>query len=67
MLRSVPRKEKNPGESNCAWVVWWAPSAAALPCSIRQWSQHGAADGNMGFNFTGVQSKQNNVFNIPAV
>ena len=36
---------------------------------MRQWSLRGtsAADGKMEFKFTGVQSKQNNVFNIPAV
>lgn len=55
---------KQPAHKRPEWI------SAPLPRSIFPTSQgalRGAANGKMEFNLTGVESKKNNMFNVPAV
>lgn len=61
-------------DSSCLrkWHVQECPEGVLPPLprstsSTSRWALRGAADGKTEFNFTDIQSKQNNVFNIPAV
>lgn len=71
MWRFVPKKASSHLVSQkmaCLGASYRGPSSAAeLAFPPKQGSLHDATHEKMEFNFTGIPSKQNNVFNIPAV